>query len=155
MNVAIITCSDTRDITEDEAGHALAECVQSRDWELLQHIVVKDDKCEIMDALIRASSILEADVIFTCGGTGLGPRDVTPEASLAVADRVVPGIAEAIRQFSLNITKRAMLTRAVCVQRKASLIINLPGSRKAALECFEICADQLEHAVDMMAGKGH
>lgn len=155
MKLAIITCSDTRSLAEDEAGHALAERISSRDWELLQHDLVKDDIYAIGAALIHAADTLSADVIFTCGGTGLGPRDSTPEASLAVADRAVPGIAEAMRQFSLGITKRAMLSRAVSVQRGTTLIINLPGSKKAALECFDICADQLEHAVDMMAGKGH
>ncbi|MCL2437712.1 MAG: MogA/MoaB family molybdenum cofactor biosynthesis protein [Coriobacteriia bacterium] len=155
MKIAIVTCSDTRDITEDEAGQALAKCIQNRGWELAQHVMVKDDLQIIKAAFIQASDELRADVILSCGGTGLSARDVTPEATLAVADRIVPGISEAIRQFSLSITKRAMLSRALSAQRGTTLIINLPGSTKAALECFDSCADQLEHAVDMMAGKGH
>jgi len=155
LSLAIITCSDTRDLSKDAAGHALAKEVQLRNWELRHHFVVKDDKEAVEAALLYATDNLQVDVVLTCGGTGLSPRDVTPEATLAIADRSVPGIAEAIRQSSLAITGRAMLSRAVSAQRGTSLIINLPGSTKAALECFEVCADQLEHAVDMMAGKGH
>jgi len=155
LSLAIITCSDTRGLSEDTAGQALAQRLRLYSWELCQHIVVKDDQGAIEAALIHAADILQVDVVLTCGGTGLSLRDVTPEATLAIADRAVPGISEAIRQSSFAITGRAMLSRAVSAQRGTSLIINLPGSKKAALECFEICADQLEHAVDMMAGKGH
>ncbi|MCL2402650.1 MAG: MogA/MoaB family molybdenum cofactor biosynthesis protein [Coriobacteriia bacterium] len=155
MRLAIITCSDTRSLAEDEAGHALAKRITARKWELCQHMVVKDDMQTIEARLKHCSDALKADVILTCGGTGLSSRDVTPEATLAVADRVVPGISEAIRQASLDITKCAMLSRAVSVQRGTTLIINLPGSKNAALECLYVCIDQLEHAADMMAGKGH
>jgi len=155
MKLAIITTSDTRTIEQDEAGHALAAQIELRGWFLAQHIVVTDELTDIKAALIYATDNLKVDVILSCGGTGLGPRDLTPEATLSVAHRQVPGIAEAIRQLSLEITRRSMLSRALAAQRNTSLIINLPGSKKAALECFEIVADQLEHAVEMMAGKGH
>ncbi|MBI5231471.1 MAG: MogA/MoaB family molybdenum cofactor biosynthesis protein, partial [Coriobacteriales bacterium] len=105
-------------------------------------------------ALERLSD-LNADVILTSGGTGLGPRDNTPEATRAWAYRDVPGIAEAIRAASLAITPRAMLSRAVAAQHGSTLVINMPGSEKAVREVFEVVAGQLEHAVEMMAGGGH
>ncbi|MDK1032252.1 MAG: MogA/MoaB family molybdenum cofactor biosynthesis protein, partial [Planctomycetia bacterium] len=95
----------------------------------------------------------EVDVILTTGGTGIATRDVTPEATLAVVERQVPGIAEAMRAGSLNITPRAMLSRAVAGIRGKCLVINLPGSPKGAVECFEIVSSVLEHAVDLLAGR--
>ena len=96
-----------------------------------------------------------ADVILTCGGTGLGPRDVTPEATMDVCDRAVPGIAEHIRAESLKVTDRAMLSRATAGAVGRTLVVNLPGSEKAARECFGFVADQFEHAVAMLNGGGH
>jgi len=155
MNIAIITTSDTRDLTSDEAGHALAALITARGWQVASHEVVPDATTNIKAALLKACGETKADVVLTCGGTGFSPRDVTPEATQLVAQRQAPGIAEAIRAGSMQITPRAMLSRGVSVIRANSLIINLPGSQKAATECFEIIADQLQHAVDMMAGQGH
>ena len=95
----------------------------------------------------------EVDIVFTTGGTGIAPRDVTPEATLSVADRQVPGIAQAMRQKSLEITPRAMLSRAVCAVRSGTLIINLPGSPKAVCECIEIVKPVLQHAVRLLHGE--
>jgi molybdenum cofactor synthesis domain-containing protein len=126
-----------------------------RGWEVVAYRVCRDDRECLAGALIRMADIEHADVVFTCGGTGFGPRDVTPEATLDVADREAPGIAEYIRAESLKVTGRAMLSRGVSALRGTTLVINLPGSEKAARESFSFVADQLEHAVEMMAGGGH
>ena len=157
MNIsfAIITCSDTRSIKEDSAGKALAGLIADQGWTVASHAVVKDERAAIAAAIVEAADSLHADVVLTCGGTGLSLRDVTPEATQDVCERNVPGIAEAMRAYSLQKTKRAMLSRAVCMQRGSTLVINLPGSEKAARENWEAVADQLEHAVKMTAGGGH
>jgi molybdenum cofactor synthesis domain-containing protein len=109
----------------------------------------------IADMLIRMADDDNADVVLTCGGTGLSPRDVTPEATRDVSERLVPGIPEYLRAQSLLITGRAMLSRATAVQRGTTLIINFPGSEKAARESFGFIAPQLDHAAKMAAGGGH
>ena len=96
----------------------------------------------------------QADVIFTTGGTGFAPRDVTPEATLDVVERLAPGIPEAMRARSMQVTDRAMLTRAVAGIRNSTLIINLPGSPKAVRECLEVILPPLEHGIEMLRGKG-
>lgn len=155
IKIAIVTCSDTRDLAQDEAGAALEGLIAEAGWALASHVVVRDDAGEIGDAILEAIDGHGADIVITCGGTGLSPRDVAPEATRAVCERDVPGIAEALRAYSLTKTRRAMLSRAVCMQRGRSLVINFPGSTKAARESWEGCADQLDHAVKMMAGGGH
>lgn len=166
IKFAIITCSDTRDVTEDEAGAALESLIREAGWSVCAHDVVHDDMREISVAIRTATDDLAADIVLTCGGTGLSSRDVTPEATAAVCERDVPGIAEAIRSYSLAKTRRAMLSRACCMQRavrgedglpmgKLALVINFPGSTKAARECWEAIADQLEHAMQMSRGGGH
>lgn len=152
--LAVITCSDTRGEAEDTAGRALSELIAERGWTLLGYRVVPDEKLRIESAIVELADE-GADVVLTCGGTGLGPRDVTPEATLDVCDRAVPGIAEHMRAESLKLTGRAMLSRATAAARGTTLVVNLPGSEKAARECFGFVADQFEHAVKMMAGGGH
>ena len=157
LRVVVITCSDSRfaGTAEDTAGPALrAEC-ERLGFEVVAVAIVPDEFSAIRDAIVSAADEAAADVILTTGGTGLGPRDVTPEATLAACDRVAPGIAEAIRAGSMAITCRAMLSRGVAAVRKTTLAINLPGSRKGALESLGLVADQLEHAVAMMRGGGH
>jgi molybdenum cofactor synthesis domain-containing protein len=153
LTMAIITCSSTRTLAEDTAGAALVERIEAQGWTVKGHVVVKDDRVIIGDAIIEASEF--ADVVLTCGGSGLSLADVTPEATADVCERNVPGIAEAMRAASMEKTRRAMLSRAVCMQRGKTLVINLPGSLKAATECFDAIYDQLEHAVQMTAGEGH
>jgi molybdenum cofactor synthesis domain-containing protein len=153
--VGIITCSDTRTAAEDTAGGALMELIEARGWRVVAYRVVPDDFEAIARAIVVQADAEEADVVITCGGTGLSPRDVTPEATLSVAPREAPGIAEHLRAESLKVTGRAMLSRGVAAVRGSTLIINFPGSEKAARESFGFVADQLEHAVDMMAGGGH
>jgi molybdenum cofactor synthesis domain-containing protein len=154
INFAIITCSSTRSYEEDTAGAALEERIRANGWTVLERVVVSDDRARIGDAIIMAAKT-EADIILTCGGSGLSLADVTPEATADVCERNVPGIVEAMRAASLKITGRAMLSRAVCMQRGSTLVINLPGSLKAATECFDAVYEQLEHAVQMTAGAGH
>ncbi len=157
MNIrfAIITCSDTRSIGEDTAGAALEELISNEGWEVASHVVVPDDRATIGRAIIEAADVILADIILTCGGSGLSLRDNTPEATADVCDRMVPGIAEAMRAYSMNITGRAMLSRAVCMQRNTHLVINFPGSLKAARENWAGIYEQFEHAVSMTAGQGH
>lgn len=155
IKFAIVTASDTRDISHDTAGAALEELVRANEgWEVVTHTVVRDERAQISAAIVKACDD-GADIVLTCGGTGLSMRDVTPEATRDVCDRDVPGIAEAIRAGSMLKTKRAMLSRALCMQRGPHLVINLPGSEKAARECWEVVSDQLEHAMLMTAGGGH
>jgi molybdenum cofactor synthesis domain-containing protein len=154
IRIAIITCSSTRTIAEDSAGAALAERIKNMGMEVFSHQVVDDERAIIAEAIVAAAD-RGTDIILTCGGSGLSMRDVTPEATADVCERNVPGIAEAMRAESLKITGRAMLSRAVAMQRGKCLVINLPGSQKAATECFDAISAQLEHAVAMSAGAGH
>lgn len=154
ISFAIITCSDTRDLATDEAGAALEELVRAAGWSVARHVVVPDERAVICDEIVAASEV-PVDVVLTCGGTGLSLRDVTPEATADACERDVPGIAEAIRAYSMTKTRRAMLSRARCMQRGMTLVVNFPGSTKAARESWEAIADQLEHAVRMTAGGGH
>lgn len=155
LKISIVTCSDTRDLAQDEAGATLEELIEAQGWTVASHVVVRDDVSEIGDAIVEAADECHANVVLTCGGTGLSMRDVTPEATRAVCDRDVPGIAEAIRAYSMTKTRRAMLSRAICMQRGHTLVVNFPGSTKAARESWEAIADQLEHAAQMTAGGGH
>ena len=157
MNIkfAIVTASDTRDIALDTAGAALASLIEGQGWIVASHVVVKDDRASLGAAIVEACDGLGADIVLTCGGTGLSMRDVTPEATMDVCERNVPGIAEAIRASSMQKTRRAMLSRAVCMQRGTHLVINFPGSEKAAQECWEAVCDQLDHAMKMTFGGGH
>jgi molybdopterin adenylyltransferase len=154
LKVAVLTCSDTRGEAEDTAGQALSQLIAERGWSVDAYQVCPDE-CGTIQAAIVAMAEGGADIVLTCGGTGLGPRDVTPEATFEVADRVVPGIAEHIRAESLKLTGRAMLSRGTAATRGRTLVVNLPGSEKAARQCFGFVADQFEHAVDMMRGGGH
>lgn len=154
LAIGVLTMSDTRTAAEDTAGQALMSLSESAGWAVARYRVIPDDYDAIVAALVEMADE-GLDVVFTCGGTGLGPRDVTPEATLEAADRQVPGIAEHLRAASMQVTRRAMLSRSVSAARGRTLIINFPGSEKAARESFGFIADQLEHAVEMMAGGGH
>ncbi|MEG0070569.1 MAG: MogA/MoaB family molybdenum cofactor biosynthesis protein [Raoultibacter sp.] len=152
---AIITCSDTRGMRQDSAGAALEALIAEQDWVCASHVVVKDERAEISAAIVYAADELKVDVVLTCGGSGLSLRDVTPEATEDACERKVPGIAEAMRAHSLAITPYAMLSRALCMQRGRCLVINLPGSEKAARENWDGVLPALPHAISMMAGDGH
>ena len=154
---AVITVSDraSAGVYEDKSGPAVAAMLKEAGYEVVYTSIVPDEQEKISEELISCVDEKHCDLVITSGGTGLSPRDVTPEATRAVCDRDVPGIAEAIRAYSMTKTRRAMLSRAVCMQRGAALVINFPGSTKAARESWEAVSDQLEHAAHMTAGGGH
>lgn len=157
LRVGVLTCSDTRSSgeAEDTAGAALISLIEERGWLVVSYHVCPDDRECIGASIMEMADLEGADVVLTCGGTGLSFRDVTPEATMDVAEREVPGIAEFIRYESLKVTPRASLSRAIAAQRGRTLVINMPGSEKAARETFGFVAPQLEHAVEMIAGGGH
>ena len=153
MRFGIICISDRcyNGECEDKSGPAIAECVEELSNENV-YLLVPDEKELIVKALIEFADEFKVDVIFTTGGTGFAPRDVTPEATLEVIEKQVPGISEAIRAKSLEITDRAMLSRAVSGIRGTTPIINLPGSPKAVKESIAVVLDVLPHAVETING---
>ncbi len=155
LKFAIVTCSDTRSIDQDTAGAALEGLIAENGWECASRVIVKDERADIAAAIVEACDVIDADIVLTCGGSGLSLRDVTPEATQDVCERNVPGIAEAMRAHSLAITPYAMLSRALCMQRGRHIVINFPGSEKAARENWDGVVAALPHAAKMMAGGGH
>ncbi len=152
IKFAILTVSDrsSSGTREDRSGPLLQQAVIDSGWEVKQTDIVSDEFPEIVDKLQTWSDSGEINVILTTGGTGFSSRDVTPEATKAVVDRQAPGLAEAMRAGSLTITPHAMLSRSEAGIRKNTLIINLPGSPKGALENFRIVAPVLAHAVQLL-----
>lgn len=153
MKFGVICVSDrcSKGLCEDKSGPLISELLAPL-GETSFYEIVPDEKILISLALINGCDKTDADVIFTTGGTGLAPRDVTPEATKAVTEKDVPGISEAIRQKSLEITPKAMLSRATSGIRGSTLIINLPGSPKAVREALEIVMPVLPHAVETLSG---
>lgn len=153
MKIAILCASDrcSKGECEDKSGVLIKE-IMSDTAQAVEYVIVPDDEKEIANTLIRFCDELKVDVVLTTGGTGLAPRDVTPEATKSVIEREVPGIPQAIREYSLKITDRAMLSRAVSGIRKSTLIINLPGSPKSVRESLEIVKPVLAHAVETLSG---
>ena len=152
LRFGILTASDrsARDERPDVSGPALAEAVTSRGWEVVCWEIVPDDLTVLRETLLDWAGRCDLDIILTIGGTGFAPRDVTPEATLAVIDRLALGLAEAMRAASLQVTPHAMLSRAVAGIRGRVLIINLPGSPKAAVENFQVVLPVLPHAVELL-----
>jgi molybdopterin adenylyltransferase len=152
ITVAILTLSDkgSRGAREDLSGPAIREAMQEIGAVVKNYDVIPDEKELIKEKLIEYSRTV--DVILTTGGTGLAPRDVTPEATLEVIDREIPGMAEAMRMEGLKKTKRAMLSRAVAGVRGRCLIVNLPGSLKAVREGLEVLREVIPHAVEKIKG---
>lgn len=153
--IRIITVSTraSAEVYEDTAGPAVEEVLRDAGFSVLGITVVPDGREGVAAAIIQACA--DADVVITNGGTGLHPNDTTPEATWDVIDREVPGVAQAIRARSLQITPMAMLSRAVAGMRGTTLIINVPGSPKGARESVEVVASVLVHAVDQMAAGDH
>ena len=152
--VNIITLSDkgAQGLREDTSAPVLKEAITKAGFEVTDMKLLSDDPEGLKAALIDICDNRKAELILTTGGTGLSPRDNTPEATLAVIERNVPGIAEAIRMKSLSITPKAMLSRSVSGIRGTTLIINLPGSPKGALESLEVVLPALPHAIDILTG---
>lgn len=154
--VAILTASDkgSRGEREDTSAQVIRELVEEElGGEIVDYRIVPDEQDEIMAALIEMTDYYQADLVLTTGGTGLGPRDVTPEATLKVTDRQVPGIAEAMRAGALHKSRRALLSRGVSAIRGNSLIVNLPGSPKGVHESLMAVMDQLPYALSVLSGR--
>ncbi len=153
--VAILTASDlgSRGEREDTSAQVIREMVEEEmQGEIVEYRIVPDETDEIMAALIEMADYLHVDLIITTGGTGLGPRDVTPEATEQVIDREVPGLAEAMRMAALRKSPRAILSRGMAGTRGRTLIVNLPGSPKGVHENLAAVIDVLPHALGILSG---
>ena len=153
FNLGILTISDkgSRGERVDESGKVIRGSMT--DNQIVSYEIVPDEMQVIANKLAEWVDSGEMDVILTNGGTGLGPRDVTPEATLSVVDKIAPGFAEIMRAKTMEVTPFAMLSRAVAGVRKRCLIINLPGSPKAVRECLEVILPTISHAVGIMKGE--
>jgi molybdenum cofactor synthesis domain-containing protein len=152
IRFGVLTISDrsSRGERADLSGPALVDEITRSGWTVARSGLVPDEQQDISRTLIEWADSGQMDILLTTGGTGFSPRDVTPEATLAVIQRQAPGLAERIRDESMKITPHAMLSRAVAGIRGKTLIINLPGSPKAAVESIRVVSPVLEHAVELM-----
>lgn len=157
LRFAILTISDrsARGQRPDASGPALAAELDAQGWQVIHQGLVPDDLGSIQEQLIAWSEAGDVDVILTTGGTGFSPRDQTPEATQAVIERHAPGLAEAMRLASLKVTPHAMLSRAIAGIRRRTLIVNLPGSPKGALENLKVILPVLPHAVELLHEDPH
>ena len=157
IRTAILTISDmcSQGKRADLSGQTIEDMLPEDKFEICEKTIVPDEYETIIKTLKRSSDELNVEVVLTTGGTGLSPRDVTPEATTAVCDRMAPGFSEILRSESYKKTPNAVLSRGVSAMRNNTLIINLPGSPKAVREYMEIILKVLPHAVDMMHGGGH
>jgi len=157
MRVSVLTISDSvaAGKAEDRSGPSVIARCRELGWQIASSAVRADDLAAIEIFLKEAADSNDADVILTTGGTGLGPRDVTPEATAAVVERVIPGFPEQMRAAGAQKTPRAVLSRAVAGIRGKAIIINLPGSPKGAVESLDVIADLLPHAVSILHGARH
>lgn len=151
---AIITLSDqgARGERTDVSGQVIEDMIREAGYEVVSRQLLSDDQQGLTDALVSLCDSYAAELILTTGGTGFSPRDHTPEATAAACERMAPGIAEAMRMYSLQITPRAMLSRAVSGIRKKSLIVNLPGSPKAVKESLSFILPTLAHGIAILVG---
>ena len=157
MRVSILTISDSvaAGKAEDRSGPALISRCRELGWRIVSSAVRADDRLALEAFLKEAADSNDADVILTTGGTGLGPRDVTPEATMAVVDRLIPGLPEQMRAAGVAKTRRALLSRSAAGLRGKTMIINLPGSPRGAVESLDAIADLLPHAVSIILGARH
>lgn len=152
--VGIITASDkgSRGERVDESGAKIKEIVSQFGYEVVYYKVLPDDTELLAHEMKKICDENLADLLLTTGGTGFSSRDNTPEATLSIGEKIVPGISEAIRSYSMQFTKKAMLSRGVSVIRKGTLIINMPGSPKAVKESMECIIPALDHGLDILKG---
>jgi molybdopterin adenylyltransferase len=157
IRTAILTISDScaRGKRDDMSGQTIEEMLDDATFEVVEKAIVPDEQQAITKALKRFCDEAGAEIVLTTGGTGLGPRDVTPEATASVCERMAPGLSEILRSEGYKRAPNAVLSRGVAGLRKSTLIINLPGSPKAVRESLEIIQKILPHAVKMMHGGGH
>jgi molybdopterin adenylyltransferase len=157
MRVALLTVSDSvfRGTRADQSGPALRERCVKLGWQVVAAEITPDDASTIQAFLIACADSQQTDIILTTGGTGLGPRDVTPEATSAVCSRLVPGLGEIMRAAGRGDNLFAALSRAVCGTRGSTIIVNLPGSPKGAVESLDAVAGLLPHAVEVLRGARH
>ena len=155
--VAIITSSDSgyRGEREDMSGKVIREIVEANGYQVVHMEILPDEQQMLSDALMKIADQNTAELILTTGGTGFSPRDCMPEATKAIIEREVPGIPEAMRAYSSQYTKRAMLSRAAAGIRRSTLIINLPGSPKAVRECLEFIISELMHGIEILTDQAH
>ena len=153
--VAIITSSDMgyQGKREDLSGPAIKEIVEREGYQVVSMDILPDDRAILSKKMAEIADNNTAELILTTGGTGFSPRDIMPEATEDIIDRRVPGIPEAMRAYSMTITKRAMLSRATAGIRKKTLIVNLPGSPKAVKESLEYIIDTLAHGLEILSGE--
>ena len=158
FNLGILTISDlgSQGKREDTSGQAIREVMTTSDYTVVRYEVIPDEGSVIQERLREWADGGEVDLVVTTGGTGLGSRDVTPEATVAVLERQVPGLAEAMRLETMKHTPLAILSRGVAGTRGRCLILNLPGSPRAVRECLEVVLPALTHGVEMLQGRqGH
>jgi molybdopterin adenylyltransferase len=153
FKAAVVTVSDkgASGLREDKSGAVVREMLEGAHVDVVRSEIVPDDR-NALEILLRDLCDVGLNLVVTTGGTGLSPRDVTPEATMAVIDREVPGMAEAMRAQSLKVTAHAMISRAVCGLRGATLVVNLPGSPAGARECLEVILPALPHALEVASG---
>ena len=150
--VGIITISDkgAAGRRKDKSGPKIRQLLPKDKYEVVSYKIIPDERAQIADELVRLCDNVKCNLVLTTGGTGFSPRDITPEATMDVAQRNAPGIAEALRAYSMSLTPRAMLGRGASVIRKNTLIVNLPGSEKAVSESMDFLMGNIEHGLDIL-----
>ena len=157
FKASVLTISDrcSGGEVEDKSGKIIIDMLKAINGEIVRYDIVPDEIDLIKEKLISYCDDLKVDLVFTTGGTGLGPRDVTPEATKEISHRMIPGISELIRSEGLKKTKNAVLSRGISVIRNSTIIINLPGSPKGVRESLEAISSLIPHMLDMLKGKTH